>query len=322
MRLTFLTFIILFIAIGNMRSQCDCDQNVVMDFDGDLDEVFIDDFITTVDFTFSVWFRHPDVTGGQEDRIFGLSSPRLEVGLQNNGQLWSYDGTVRSWGSSLNGCVWHHVVLTKEGGTMSIYLDDVFIDDWSVDPNQTYGSPSGNGMKIGNWYTVANNSSNWNGQLDDFVILDYAVTAAEISDLNACDYSSFAGNIVAHWDWNNGNPNGNNINNDVAIDLTGNYPGEMRNFAYTGDESNYVVCEMDCLPPTCPPDYIAGSNGSLTGTETGIEHYETDGAIESTQTISSTAQVDYDSNLGITLDIGFCTVTGATFCAYIDGCDP
>lgn len=321
MKIIFLTLFLLLSVIGNINSQCNCDQNVVLDFDGDMDEVAISNFETTVDFTIAVWFRHPNATSGEEDRIFGTTTPRLELGLNNSGQLWVYDGNVRTWGGSLNACTWHHVVLSKQGGTMSVYLDGSFVDNWSVNPSQTYGDTSGVGMKIGNWFST-NNSSRWTGQLDDFVVLDYAVTTAEIQDLMSCSYSSFTGNFLAHWDWNNGNPNGNNTANNVAVDLTGNTSGDMRNFAFIGDDSNFVVCEMDCLPPTCPPDYIAGSNGSLVGTTTGTQHFETDGAIESTQTIGSTSQVDYDSNLGITLDIGFCTVNGAQFCAYIDGCTP
>jgi len=71
----------------------------------------------------------------------------------------------------------------------------------------------------------------------------------------------------------------------------------------------------------CPPDYLFTGNGGLTGTINNTEVYETDGEIESTQTIAETANVKYDSKVKISLNSGFCTINGATFSAYIDGCD-
>lgn len=71
----------------------------------------------------------------------------------------------------------------------------------------------------------------------------------------------------------------------------------------------------------CPPDYLVGGNGGLSGTENGNVTYETDGGIESVQTISSTATVIYDSNIFITLNSGFNTVAGANFHALINGCN-
>jgi len=75
-----------------------------------------------------------------------------------------------------------------------------------------------------------------------------------------------------------------------------------------------------CPTSPCPPDYTFAGNGGLTGTETGTIVYETDGIIESTQTIDATAVVDYDSGIEIDLLEGFQTIAGAEFHAYIDGC--
>lgn len=71
----------------------------------------------------------------------------------------------------------------------------------------------------------------------------------------------------------------------------------------------------------CPPNYLFGGNGGLTGIINDTQFYETDGGIESTQTIAETAIVEYDSKVKITLSSGFNTINGATFSAYIDGCD-
>ncbi len=60
---------------------------------------------------------------------------------------------------------------------------------------------------------------------------------------------------------------------------------------------------------------------ALTGQESTIADYETDGIIHSTQTIDSTAIVDYDSALEICLNNGFEVKVGALFEAFINGCD-
>ena len=70
-----------------------------------------------------------------------------------------------------------------------------------------------------------------------------------------------------------------------------------------------------------PSDYIFGGNGGLTGMENGSIHYETNGAIESRQTIGVSADVDYDSATNISLLPSFETLQGAQFHAYIDGCN-
>jgi len=72
-----------------------------------------------------------------------------------------------------------------------------------------------------------------------------------------------------------------------------------------------------CFDP-CPPDY-AGAN-QLTGIETGMMLYETNGILESDQEIDVTADVIYNSATEITLLPGFSTNLGAIFEAFIEGC--
>ncbi len=62
-------------------------------------------------------------------------------------------------------------------------------------------------------------------------------------------------------------------------------------------------------------------NHNLSGTESGIYDYETNGIITSTQIIDATARVDYDSAIEINMNVGFEVVLGATFNAFIDGCN-
>ena len=71
----------------------------------------------------------------------------------------------------------------------------------------------------------------------------------------------------------------------------------------------------------CPTSYTMLAGSLLFNVEDGNADYETDGVIESIQTITSTAVVDYDSGMGICLNPGFTVDLGATFDAFINGCN-
>ena len=80
--------------------------------------------------------------------------------------------------------------------------------------------------------------------------------------------------------------------------------------------ADFSIEEFDC-----PPDYLANSYGALTGSESGTTVYETNGAIESVQTILPGADVHYDSKIYVDLQPGFETQLNAVFHAFIEGCN-
>lgn len=76
--------------------------------------------------------------------------------------------------------------------------------------------------------------------------------------------------------------------------------------------------QLEAYP--CPSDFSFSGNGGLTGLESGSAYYETDGQIESTQQISGSGHVGYDSAITIDLLPDFEVVLGGEFRTYIDGC--
>ncbi len=69
----------------------------------------------------------------------------------------------------------------------------------------------------------------------------------------------------------------------------------------------------------CPPSYTLSGNENGSGGQNNNGDFETNGIINSTQTILS-GIVDYDSGTYINLNPGFTTNLGANFHAFIDGC--
>jgi len=99
-------------------------------------------------------------------------------------------------------------------------------------------------------------------------------------------------------------------------------PGGIHQVTVTDNVGNQRVGTVHVFDDSiCPPDYLASGNGALTGIENGVADYETDGKIESTQVINTSAQVDYDSKISIELQPGFEVKGGAIFNAFIDGCN-
>jgi|GEM_PF-2192828 len=71
----------------------------------------------------------------------------------------------------------------------------------------------------------------------------------------------------------------------------------------------------------CISSYTMMNANRINGTESGNADYETNGALESIQLITSSAIVDYDSALFIELLEDFEVELGAEFLAFIDGCN-
>lgn len=99
---------------------------------------------------------------------------------------------------------------------------------------------------------------------------------------------------------------------------------KMTNANNCSDVSNTTVTHLPWNDPACldcPADYLASGSGSLSGTISGVNDYETDGALESNQIILPGASVDYDAGDYIELQSGFEIQLGAVLEVFIDGCN-
>lgn len=129
---------------------------------------------------------------------------------------------------------------------------------------------------------------------------------------------------VFAFDGNNWTIKGNEIDGEIAGDWFGNsvsisYDGTFLAVGAPNHNSYQGHVQVYEFPINqCPINY-AGLN-LLTGSETVINDYETDGPLESNQTILTGATTNYDSKTEINLLNGFCVEVDASFRAFIDGC--
>ncbi len=131
------------------------------------------------------------------------------------------------------------------------------------------------------------------------------------------DASATASSLIDKLQWAIGGPNATCGNN---MPQSG---GPVTSAQFTAIQTWILQGAKEECPTNsnCPPDYAFSGSGGLVGTESGVTIYDTDGIIESTQTIAATGVVDYDSASEINLLQGFETIQEAQFHAFIDGCD-
>ncbi len=121
-------------------------------------------------------------------------------------------------------------------------------------------------------------------------------------------------------------PNGGTYKSDELLSA---FIGEQVNGTWTltvSDNTNNDGGSIDawgfeyCITGGgCPPEYSVSNGNALVGTQSSSADFETDGILESSQTITG-GPVDYDSGTSILLMPGFEISLGVLFEAFIDGC--
>jgi len=229
-------------------------DNIALDFDGVDDQVEVSNFLSQFAFTTSAWFKASTISnGGNEDRIFAYGpTDRFEVGLNNNGQLWTYDqdrGIITSYGTDLRDGFWHHVAITKTGPARAIYLDGVQVDLWNT---PTIVIQYGPDFRIGNWTGSPSALAFFSGLIADVRVYDYAQTPSEIASTMNCKLSGNELNLRAWWPFEDGIPASNNIGLTQTMDYsTNSHNASLVGFSLTGNSSNFVCADQHFLFDNC-----------------------------------------------------------------------
>lgn len=128
-------------------------------------------------FTLEAWIV-PGATGASRG-IISHGSNEGYLRVLNTGQLVlskSNVGIIVQSNSVLPASGWHHVVATKNGSTVHLYIDGV--DDTGVVTNQTC-IDTGVGVYIG---SQNGDSEYFNGSIDEAAIYNYALSATQVAD--------------------------------------------------------------------------------------------------------------------------------------------
>lgn len=107
-----------------------------------------------------------------------------------------------------------------------------------------------------------------------------------------------------------------------ATGLLGNTLYELRLYVYCSATSSWstATCLSNFTTLPCPTSYSIAGGSQLSGIQSTTADYETDGDIESNQTLINSITVDYDSKTSVTLMNNFSCNSSVNFTAFIDGC--
>lgn len=232
-------------------------QNVCLDFDG------VDDYVSTSiplgnsNFTVEVWFlsKGNNTSTGLIQRIFsfgGNSGTRFEIGLSNSQMRIVWDGpnfenAVLS-NTNYNDLNWHHLAVTRSGGTVQVYIDQIL----QTTPLAAVGATGFDitYFRLGLWPGGIASNSLWKGELDEVKIFNYAKTQLEISNKPSCPCTGDETGLELYWPLDEGIANGNNTAISMTIDKSPNSRnGTINNFALTGTNSNYVTSNIPFPTP-------------------------------------------------------------------------
>ena len=126
---------------------------------------------TRANLSFTSWGNN---TGNQYNGFLMQSSTQLKHTFWEGG----VDFVSKSRASSLADGAWHHIALTYDPSahTRTYYIDGVQFDS-QMNAQYTRAVPEGNPFKVG----FSQNSANFIGQMDEVMVFDRALTAAEVA---------------------------------------------------------------------------------------------------------------------------------------------
>ncbi|GEM_PF-2976466 len=178
------------------------DPDTAVTFNGTSGGVTLpDDVISSRSLTIEMWFKATGAGAlyGQRNATSTKYAPILYVGTDNKlyGGLWGpgYGAANLVSTGSVVGNGWHHVALTSNGVSQTLYLDGAQIGDRSGVPD-VLGMPIGSiGSAWTNGWTATNNA--WfvfNGTIDDVAVYSYPLSGSRVkTHYDALSLGEFSG---------------------------------------------------------------------------------------------------------------------------------
>jgi hypothetical protein len=235
-------------------------QNKSLHFDGINDYVHIPEntgVLTGNTFTFEAWVRPTNlsyyqwvVNKGTSNNAFCIYfandeemtvTPQLNFFVYNGSSVYEYIHNISlAW---LN--QWHHVAVSCNGSSISMYVDGVFAGSsgWSgsIPLNSGY-------LRLG---SSNDGYGNFAGNIDEVRIWNVGRTQAQIQSFMNSEISPGTAGLKAYYKLNQGTIDGNNTAiTSVTDQLAVPTHGALNNFAKTGSTSNFTsgYASLSTLP--------------------------------------------------------------------------
>ena len=226
------------------------ENNYSMSFDGVDDYVDAGNcnFLPNTSITIATWLKSTNDLNIDVGDIFvsDVSWSTYTVRLGTNGALSfriqpnaGSGGNVVSVNTISNGynyadSIWHHLACTWDGDSISIYVDGTQVGP-SLQTNFNSVSFTNDNATIGSYPTT--NLAFFNGKLDDFHILDYALSEADIQQYMSCPPTGGEDGLVGYWNFEE-------ASGETAFDQTGNGNDGTINGATWSSETPEQTCSF------------------------------------------------------------------------------
>ncbi len=322
---------------------CPVTKDVAMDFDGtgDYFAYYLPTPILDSDFAFEAWVNPEDHI--QESILYGYGVAisqavyRVELRYQKLA-LFLVDTSAAVYGEYLFSSTdvplnqWSHVAVSFDASTkQATFYFNGQIDGVRQSNLATIYSPSA----MFNYIGLACDTTacpTFNGRMDDVIMWSRTLSPYNIIQTMSAPLSGSENGIEGYYDFNDGVACANNTAITSLTDKSmHNRHATVYSFDWSTDcSSNFVMgrntdsdgdmigdaCDANLFG--CPPDY-AGAN-KLSGDQVFTSFFDTDGAIESNQTVVDPAGVIYNSDTWVELLPTFEVELGSRLEVKLDGC--
>lgn len=222
-------------------------KNAALNFDGSNDRVSIPHKTYQVgmsELTLEAWVYITGSSGNFRNIIIkGNYGYGMAIDWNNKVGYWS-DPSYSNCPKSNNAIPmnkWTHVaVVVRQGISTTFYINGVADGSSTSAGHTTINSGSNDPLFLG-YQGTGCNCNYFSGSMDEVHVWNTARSAAQIAAGMNCSLRT-ASNLIANYDFNNGDPGVTNTGKDTLSDISGNWnKGTLLNFALTGSTSNWAT---------------------------------------------------------------------------------
>ncbi|MDY8138013.1 LamG-like jellyroll fold domain-containing protein [Aquimarina sp. 2201CG5-10] len=207
-------------------------------------------------FTIEFWMK-PEISGTDEHFILDNTSGsegyslRIDITQQLNFTFFTSSGVKNLTTPPLVNDQWQHVAIVYNGTRYIIFIDgmldnSLILSEAILDSsnNLTLGSAMGGGEYF-------------KGAIDELRVWDVASSSCRIPNQSGCQLTGSEDDLIAYYNFNNGEVNGNNFPEYSILDpnhtITSGIPpqGTLNNFGLTGTTSNWIDTTANGISGTC-----------------------------------------------------------------------
>ena len=237
-------------------------QNNSLDFDGVNDIVIgpSDPILELDEGTVELWLKpeskptsqtficYRNSSGSKTKYLWNLIPNLTGIGFWNGTYFTSinYQFTAGTW---------YHLAFVGSSGATKVYVNGIDIGSFVIPFGSAVGSDLnlilGNDIPGGEFF---------NGEIDEVRIWNKKLCKEEIMSGINCTLNGNEPGLITYYDFNQGNPGGNNSNESILIDSSPNgFDSNLNNFTLNGTTSNWVNSSNgvggNCAVVECPPSH-------------------------------------------------------------------